>query len=160
MINEVNKTKCSATLLENRLTRKQHIVYVFGKISSGIGMIIKGHPYVNKQELISNYYSFIYPYLNYYNYIWGSTYKTSLKRLITCQNKAIWIIAHAIMLWCRTAIQHDWARWATESGAPNWQPWRLWRPMLRLPCNNDWQRNEEIHDGHAPVTAVHKWQTG
>ena len=96
MINEVNKTKCSATLRENRLTRKQHITNVFGKISSGIGMIVKGHPYENKQELISNYYSFIYPYLNYYNYIWGSTYKTSLKRLITCQNKAIWIIAHAI----------------------------------------------------------------
>ena len=66
-----------------------------GKISRGIGMIIKARQYSNKQELISLYYSFIYPYLTYCNHIWGSTYKTSLKRLTMLQNKAIIIIAHA-----------------------------------------------------------------
>ena len=58
-------------------------------------MIIKVHLFLNKQGLISLYYSFIYPYLTYCNHIWGSTYKTSLMRLNTLQNKAAKIIAHA-----------------------------------------------------------------
>ena len=56
--------------------------------------IIKARQYLNKQGLISLYYSSIHPYLTYCN-IWGITYKTSLKRLTTLQNKAIRIIAHA-----------------------------------------------------------------
>ena len=59
-------------------------------------MIIKARQYLNKQRLISLYnsYSFIYPYLIYCNHVWGSTYKTSFKRLTTLQNKAVRIIAH------------------------------------------------------------------
>ena len=95
LINEVDKTKFLGVLIDNKLTWKQHIAYVSGKIARGIGMIIKARQYLNKQGLISLYYSFIYPYLTNCNHIWGSTYKTSLKRLITLQNKAVRIIAHA-----------------------------------------------------------------
>ena len=95
LINEVDKTKFLGILIDNKLTWKQHIAYVSGKIARGIGMIIKARQYLNKQGLISLYYSFIYPYLTYCNHIWGSTYKTSLKRLTTLQNKAVRIIAHA-----------------------------------------------------------------
>ena len=58
-------------------------------------MIIKARQYLNKQGMLSLYYSFTYPYLTYCNHIWGSTYKTSLKRLTMLQNKAVRIIAHA-----------------------------------------------------------------
>ena len=95
LINEVDKTKFLGVLIDNKLTWKQHIAYVSGKIARGIGMLIKARQYLNKQGLISLYYSFIYPYLTYCNHIWGSTYKTSLKRLTTLQNKAVKIIAHA-----------------------------------------------------------------
>ena len=95
LINEVDKTKFLGVLIDNKLTRKQHIAYVSGKIARGIGMIIKARQYLNKQGLISLYYSFIHPYLTCCNHIWGSTYKTSLKRLTTLQNKAVKIIAHA-----------------------------------------------------------------
>ena len=94
-INEVDKSKLLGILIDSKLTWKQHIAYVSGKISRGIGMIIKAGQYLNKQGLISLYYSFIYPYLTNCNHIWGSTYKTSLKPLITLQNKAVRIIAHA-----------------------------------------------------------------
>ena len=94
-INEFDKTKFLGILIDNELTWKQHIAYVSGKISRGIGMIIKARQYLNKQGLISLYYSFIYPHLTYCNHIWGSTYKTSLKRLTTLQNKAVRITAHA-----------------------------------------------------------------
>ena len=95
LINEVDKTKFLGILFDNKLTWKQHIAYVSGKIARGIAMIIKVRKYLNKQGLISFDYSFIYPYLTYCNHIWGSTYKTSLKRLTTLQNKAARIIAHA-----------------------------------------------------------------
>ena len=58
-------------------------------------MIIKARQYLNKTGLMSLYYSFIYPYLTYCNHIWGATYKTRLKRLVTLQNKAIRILSHA-----------------------------------------------------------------
>ena len=95
LINEVDKTKFLGILIDNKLTWKQHIAYISGKISHGIGMIIKARQYLNKQGMLSLYYSFIYPYLTYCNHIWGSTYKTSLKRLTMLQIKAVRIIAHA-----------------------------------------------------------------
>ena len=41
LINEVDKTKFLGVLVDNKLTWKQHIAYVSGKIARGIGMIIK-----------------------------------------------------------------------------------------------------------------------
>ena len=63
LINEVDKTNFLGILIDNKLMWKQHIAYVSGKIARGIGMIIKARQYLNKQGLISLYYSFIYPYL-------------------------------------------------------------------------------------------------
>ena len=74
-INGVEKTKFLGILIDNKLTWKQHIADVSCKISHGIGMIIKARQYLNKQGLLSIYYSFIYPFLTYCNHIWGSTYK-------------------------------------------------------------------------------------
>ena len=57
-------------------------------------MIIKARNYLNKDGLVTLYYSFIYPYLMYCNHIWGCTYKTNLQKLVTLQNKVIRIISH------------------------------------------------------------------
>ena len=57
-------------------------------------MIIKARNYLNKDGLVSLYYSFIYPYLIYCNHIWGCTYKSNLQKLVTLQNKVIRIISH------------------------------------------------------------------
>ena len=94
-IDEVQKTKFLGIIIDNKLTWKWHIDHIAGKISRGIGMIIKARQYLNKTGLMSLYYSFIYPYLTYCNHIWGATYKTRLKRLVTLQNKAIRILSHA-----------------------------------------------------------------
>ena len=57
-------------------------------------MIIKARHYLNRDGLLALYYSFVYPYLLYCNHIWGSTYKTNLKRLVILQNKALRIISY------------------------------------------------------------------
>ena len=94
-IDEVHKTKFLGTIMDNKLTWKWHIDHIAGKISRGIGMIIKARQYLNKSGLMSLYYYFIYPYLTYCNHIWGATYKTRLKRLVILQNKAVRILSHA-----------------------------------------------------------------
>ena len=94
-IDEVQKTKFLGIVIDNKLTWKWHIDHIAGKISRGIGMIIKARQYLNKSGLMSLYYSFIYPYLTYCNHIWGATYKTRLKRLVMLQNKAVRILSHA-----------------------------------------------------------------
>ena len=94
-IDEVQKTKFLGIIIDNKLSWKYHIDHISGKIARGIGMIIQAREYLNKQGLLSLYYSFIYPYLTYCCHILGSTYKSRLRRLIILQNKAVKIIAHA-----------------------------------------------------------------
>ena len=97
-VDEVQTTKFLGITIDNKLSWKYHIDHISGKITRGIGMIIKAREYLNKQGLLSLYYPrypFIYPYLTYHNHIWGSTYKSMLRRLIILQNKAVKIIAHA-----------------------------------------------------------------
>ena len=93
LIKEVDKTIFLGILIDNKLTWKQDTAYASDEITRGIGMIIKARQYVNKQGLISLYYSFIYSYLT--SHIRGSTNKTSITRLTALQNKAARIIAHA-----------------------------------------------------------------
>ena len=95
VIDEVQKKKFLGIIIDNKLSWKYHIDYIFGKIARGIGMIIKAREYLNKQGLSSLYYSFIYPYLTYCNHIWGPTYESRLRRLIILQNEAAKIKAHA-----------------------------------------------------------------
>ena len=91
-INEVNNTKFLGAYIDQKLNWKDHIKYTSGKISRGIGMIIKARKYLNKESLMNLYYSFIYPYLTYCNHIWGATYVTSLRKLVVLQKKVVRII--------------------------------------------------------------------
>ena len=93
-IDEIEKTKFLGVIIDNKMNWKEHIAYIAGKLSRGIGMIIKARHYLNKDALLSLYYGFIYPYLTYCNQVWGATFKTNLKRLETLQNKIVRIISH------------------------------------------------------------------
>jgi hypothetical protein len=94
-LSETNVSKFLGVLIDNKLNWKQHIAYVAGKVSRGIGIIIKARQYLPKDCLKTLYYSFIYPYLIYCNHIWGSTYQSSLSKLTTLQKKAVRIISHS-----------------------------------------------------------------
>ena len=94
-IEEVQKTKLFGIIIDDKWTWKWHIDRIAGKISCGIGMIIKARQFVNKTGLMSLYYYFIYQCLAYCSQIWGGTYKTRLKRLVILHNNAIRILSHA-----------------------------------------------------------------
>ena len=94
VIIEVYKTKFLGVIIDNKFNWKDHISYICGKISKGIGMIIKARNCVNKDSLMALYYSFVYPYLMYCNHIWGSIYKTNLRQLVILHNKVVCVISY------------------------------------------------------------------
>ena len=69
----------------NNLKWHAHIGYIKNKISKYIGIIYKARKYINKQNLINLYYSFIFPYLIYCNEIWGNACQNYLDPLIKLQ---------------------------------------------------------------------------
>ena len=58
-------------------------------------MLIKARQLLNKDALITFYYSFLYPYFTYCNSLWGAKYATSVKRLNVLQKRAIRFICGA-----------------------------------------------------------------
>ena len=94
VISEVRKIKFLGVMLDNKVNWKDHINYISGKVSRGIGMILKARWYLTKKALMTLYYSFVYPYLTYCNHIWGSTSPTNLMKLQKLQNRIIRIICN------------------------------------------------------------------
>ena len=78
-IDEVGSTRFLSVHIGNRLTWKKHISYISGKVSRGIGVIVRARRILNSDALLTLYYSFIYPFITYCNHVWGSAYATSLK---------------------------------------------------------------------------------
>ena len=71
-----------------------HFAYISGKIARSTGMIIKAKYYLNKNALLTLYYSFVYPYFTYCNLVWGCTYSTNLDNLYQLQKKLTRIISN------------------------------------------------------------------
>ena len=55
-------------------------------------MIVKAGEYLNRNALLTLYYSFVYPYLTYCNHVWGCTYQANLKQLFILQKKVLRIM--------------------------------------------------------------------
>ena len=92
-ISEVTSTKFLGVMIDSNLTWKPHIDYISKKIAKNVGIIIKARKIFDKDTLLTLYYSFIFPYLNYCIQLWGPTYQTYLKKLELLQKKVVRIIA-------------------------------------------------------------------
>ena len=94
-IEEVEHTKFLGVFIDNKLNWKKHISYISGKISRGLGVILKAKKILNASALKTLYFSFIYPYFTYCNQVWGSSCNTNLRPLIMLQKRCIRIICSA-----------------------------------------------------------------
>ena len=112
-IGETCKIKFLGVIIDNQLTWKDHINYISGKIARSIGVIIKARKYLNKDTLLSLYYSFIYPYLTYCNQVWGNTCKTYLENIIIKQKRAIRIIGGVPRFHRRIHFSQKWNCWSS-----------------------------------------------
>ena len=92
-ISRVLKTKFLGVVVDSKLSWKEHIAYITGKIARGIGLISKARRYLNRDSLLSLYYYFIYPYLIYCNHVWGAAAKTHTRTLCTLHKCVVRIIS-------------------------------------------------------------------
>ena len=85
-------TKFLGVLLDENLSWKEHIKYTENKIAKNIGLMYKAKPFLDKESLLSLYFSYIHSYVNYANLVWGSTHRTNLKKIHSQQKHALRII--------------------------------------------------------------------
>ena len=65
------------------------MLYIKGKISRRLGTLYKAKKFLNKNALLTLYYSFIYPYINYCISVWGNTKRSYLNPLVKIQKKSV-----------------------------------------------------------------------
>ena len=68
---------------------RPHINYISKTSSKAITIMYRIKPYVTQETRCGLYYSLVYPYLTYCNVVWGNTFKTHLKPIISLQRKAV-----------------------------------------------------------------------
>ena len=86
------ETSFLGVIIDNRLSWKQHIQYISGKISKSIALMRLLRNKFPKRILKIIYMSLIYSYINYCNLIWGGAYKNNIDPLIKLQKKALRIV--------------------------------------------------------------------
>ena len=59
-IDETDQTKFLGVNIDCKLNWKKHISYITGKIAKGIGVITKARKLLDKETLVTLYYTFIY----------------------------------------------------------------------------------------------------
>ena len=91
-IDKTDHTTFLGVVIDSKLTWKNHICYITGKIVKGIKVITTARKLIDKNTLITLHYTFYYPYLCYCNHVWENTYITYLGKLDIMQKKVIWII--------------------------------------------------------------------
>ena len=91
-IKRVESTKFLGVLIDENLTWKDHIKYVESKISKNLGLLYKAKNYLNKKALMSLYFSYIHPFVNYGNIVWASSNRTNLKKINSQQKHAVRMI--------------------------------------------------------------------
>ena len=79
-IEQVKETVFLGVVIDEHLSWIPHISQVARKISKSIGVINRARFFLPKPCLKTLYYCLVYPYLHYCIIVWGSTYKSNLRR--------------------------------------------------------------------------------
>ena len=91
-ISRVEYTKFLGVIIDSTLSWQHHIDYISTKISKNIGIIRKARKIFTDDTILSLYYSFIYPYLNYCIHVWGSATNNYLNKIVILQKRIIRIV--------------------------------------------------------------------
>ena len=85
-------TKFLGVLLDENLSWKEHLKYTENKIAKSTGLMYKAKHFLDKDSLLSLYFSYIHSYINYTNLGWVSTHKTNLKKIHSQQKHTLRIL--------------------------------------------------------------------
>ena len=100
-MSQVSSTRFLGIIIDESLSWREQIYCLSKKIYKSIGIIRKVSHLVSKQCLLTLYYSLIYPHLSYCNIVWGSTFTTTLKKILTLQNRFVRLASGSV--WDATA---------------------------------------------------------
>ena len=92
IIERIKDIQFLGVILDNHLSWNKHVIFIKNKISKSIGIINKTRKILSKDTLVTLYYSFVYPYLNYTIELWGSTTQYNLNSLHKMQKKIVRMI--------------------------------------------------------------------
>ena len=98
-VQRVKSIKFLGVLLDENLSWKDHIKYIENKVAKNIGLLYRVKQFLDKNSLLTLYYSYIHTYMNYANLPWVSTNRTNLKKLLNQQRHAVLsTIEHALTI--------------------------------------------------------------
>ena len=96
----VESVRFLGALLDENLSLKDHVKYTENKVVKKINLLYRGKLFLDKNSLLTLFYSYIHTYSNYANLSWSSTNKKNLKKLLNQQKHAVQIINN------RTRLNH------------------------------------------------------
>ena len=97
-IPQVRTTKFLGIYVDQHLTWNEHIDQIANKIAKNIGIIKRISYLLTSKVLLMLYYSMIYPYLSYCNFVWASNYNSRLNRLIILHKRIVRIMTRSTYL--------------------------------------------------------------
>jgi hypothetical protein len=92
-LDRVEQTKFLGAIIDSRLSWINQIQCIKRKISKGTGILCKAKKTLSLSALVTLYYCFIYPYINYCIEVWGGSCKTYLLSLEKLQKKVIRLLS-------------------------------------------------------------------
>ena len=104
-VERVESIKFLGVLLDENLSWKDHIKYIENKVAKNIGLLYRAKLFLDKNSLLTLFYSYIHTYSNHANLSWGSTNRTNLKKLLSQQKHAVQIINNRTRLPYQRAFQ-------------------------------------------------------
>ena len=93
ILNKANNLKYIGVIIDDTSSWVHHITYIKNKISKGIDIMCKASKYLQRNSLLTLYYSYIYPYMIYCIEAWGNASNCHLGQLYTIQKKVIRLIS-------------------------------------------------------------------
>ena len=92
LIRRVYKSRYLGLIVDDKLSRTEHIAYISAKIRLNIGVLKRSKRHIPNDTLIMLYLTLVELYLRYCNTTWGNCGATLLNRLQTLENSAARVI--------------------------------------------------------------------
>lgn len=89
VIEKVSCTKFLGVKIDDKLSWKEHIVFLNGKMNKSIGILSKVKHVFNKEWMLRLYKTFVLPHINYCNIVWGCSPPSILNQINVTQKKAL-----------------------------------------------------------------------
>ena len=93
IITRVKDCKFLGSIIDENLSWMKHINLVMSKISKNIGVMHKLSYYLYTDAIKCLYYTLVYLYIHYGNFVWANNYPSKLTRIVFVQKRAVRIIA-------------------------------------------------------------------